>query len=675
MEHNTKLSLYNFLLHRIIPQTSDDDESGKTDIQIIASADVHLVAAEKAIDAGNDRLAVTHCQNALTLLGEKRWEKDTNDLTISIYAKLAKAERLSTNFKKALEEIEKVLQRSLTKPQKIEIYCLKILTLAILEKPNEVITVTYELFGQIDFNLKEEPPENFSIEVLQSLPPISEEWKFFLLCILKTFGEMVYTAKPELCLSIVYTEMHFCLEHGYSPLALQCFCDYALVLSWQLDKFELGYDLAKLAFESLKSPENDLSKPTVLHIYHGLIRPWREPISDVTEALLEAFRCGVESNDELVGGFAILVYLDLLRTEGQSLSKLSAEYFQRISDLKKLGWEYHLPYAQIGHQLSLQLQGSNEIVFDEKTELERLIERKNYTAVFFYYHSIVMIDCLLGNFENAIAASKEADKYQESTTGLIVAAENNFYDSICQLNICSSDKNKGQQDYLSKVATNQQKLERWSQHGPMNFLHKYWLVEAERFRTLRNYTDAASCYERAITLAIESGITQDIALSYELAGNFYLLQGQSNIGRNRIKKAYENYANWGAIVKTEQLGIRFTWLSKNTIRISKNGRLRNRKREINDPLETWVSSSFFKNIENKAILQNCRIYYFRIQKTLVLEFPNDEQMNQAWRNAGFHINEAARRVGDLIHKVKYCSPNLEYKPFSVSEIAGLAHNN
>ena len=49
--------------------------------------------------------AVTHCQNALTLLGEKRWEKDTNDLTISIYAKPAKAKRLSTNFKKTFMDI------------------------------------------------------------------------------------------------------------------------------------------------------------------------------------------------------------------------------------------------------------------------------------------------------------------------------------------------------------------------------------------------------------------------------------------------------------------------------------------------------------------------------------------------------------------------------------------
>ena len=50
-------------------------------------------------------------------------------------------------------------------------------------------------------------------------------------------------------------------------------------------------------------------------------------------------------------------------------------------------------------------------------------------------------------------------------------------------------------------------------------------------------------------------------------------------------------------------------------------------------------------------------------------------MNLAWREAGIDIVKAASKVGDLIQKVKYCSPNLEYKPFTVAEIAGLIQDD
>ena len=40
----------------------------------------------------------------------------------------------------------------------------------------------------------------------------------------------------------------------------------------------------------------------------------------------------------------------------------------------------------------------------------------------------------------------------------------------------------------------------WAQHAPMNYLHKFYLVEAERASVLGNDGEAREYYDKAITL-------------------------------------------------------------------------------------------------------------------------------------------------------------------------------
>jgi hypothetical protein len=54
----------------------------------------------------------------------------------------------------------------------------------------------------------------------------------------------------------------------------------------------------------------------------------------------------------------------------------------------------------------------------------------------------------------------------------------------------------------------------------MNFLHKYYLVEAERHRVLGNIVEAMELYDRAITLAKEHEYINEEALANELAAKF-----------------------------------------------------------------------------------------------------------------------------------------------------------
>ena len=59
-----------------------------------------------------------------------------------------------------------------------------------------------------------------------------------------------------------------------------------------------------------------------------------------------------------------------------------------------------------------------------------------------------------------------------------------FYDSLARLAISPSISSAKQEKLLLKVSSNQEKMHKWAQHAPMNFQHKYDLVEAEKSQSI-----------------------------------------------------------------------------------------------------------------------------------------------------------------------------------------------
>jgi hypothetical protein len=58
--------------------------------------------------------------------------------------------------------------------------------------------------------------------------------------------------------------------------------------------------------------------------------------------------------------------------------------------------------------------------------------------------------------------------------------------------------------YLSQVRANQEKMQIWAFHAPMNYQHKYDLVAAETARVLGDRLEAIDLYDRTIATAKEN---------------------------------------------------------------------------------------------------------------------------------------------------------------------------
>jgi serine phosphatase RsbU (regulator of sigma subunit) len=103
-------------------------------------------------------------------------------------------------------------------------------------------------------------------------------------------------------------------------------------------------------------------------------------------------------------------------------------------------------------------------------------------------------------------------------------------------------------------------MKKWAYHAPMNYQHKYDLVEAERARVLNRDADAMEYYDRAIAGAKENEYVNEEALALELTAKFYLEKGREKIAQVYMMDARYAYLRWGAMAKVKDLDERYPQL-------------------------------------------------------------------------------------------------------------------
>ena len=131
--------------------------------------------------------------------------------------------------------------------------------------------------------------------------------------------------------------------------------------------------------------------------------------------------------------------------------------------------------------------------------------------------------------------------------GLAIA---NFYRSLARL--ARFEENK-ERKLLTKVVKDQKQMKLWAKHAPMNFLNKWHLVEAERFRVVGQNSKAHKHYKEAVKEARQSGFLNEEAIALELFAKFFLKNDDEGLAGHYMREAYAAYARWGAVAKLKHL--------------------------------------------------------------------------------------------------------------------------
>ncbi|MCP4047987.1 MAG: AAA family ATPase, partial [Gammaproteobacteria bacterium] len=554
-------------------------ESGADRYRLI---DLNLKAGRRAMAAAAHDSALVYFQVGVTLLPENTWHTD-HKLSIHLYTLAAEAAYLLGAFDKMEQFSETVLQQACTPLDQAKIFefrtdfyqsqgqlaeaartALHALNLFGLDIPihpkqsdvehgmQEVKTVLADLGPTLDIQL----------ERLLNHEEMTDPTMLAALNILDKGQPAAFWYDAKLMFLILVAGFKLSIQYGLSAATARILSFYASYLCGQGD-IKTGYQIGQFVLKLEK--RHDIFASAIARYYiDALVTPWKEHIRHTLSNILVDHQPMLESGQLYRAGISLQVYCHRSLAVGTNLEQLEQEMVLYGSTLKQLKQVRTLELFHIFWLFVRNLCGTAPIGWQldsESFDLEKLrirwLETKNVNGLMTVYMYQCMLSYLFERFPLAAEQATSAEPYLDVHTFGPPTPSYYLYDSLARLAVYFDLPTTEQKYVLDRVNAHQSKMRYWAEHAPMNFRHKYLLVEAELARVLDNDSQAREYYDQSIELAHEHQYINEEALAYEVAARFYLAKGNLTISHLYLREAHYAYQCWGATAKVKDLESRY----------------------------------------------------------------------------------------------------------------------
>jgi PAS domain S-box-containing protein len=541
-------------------------------------ATLNLTAGHKAKQATAYGAAVKYFAIGRHLLPSDSWQTQYN-LTLALHVEAAEATYLNAEIDQMEDLAETVLQQAKTALDTVKIYGIRILAYTSQGQLIEAIDTGLTALRQFGIDLSTTPTpedierlsqetqrlmENKTPADLLNLPEMTNPQFLAALEILDAIGVPVYLAMPQLSGSVIATQMNLSITYGNSASSALAYANYGLFLCAIVGDFDQGYEFAQLALSLLSKLKAKKIATRVLFVTTTFTVHWKAHAKDTLKLLQDAYSSGWESGNLMDLGYAAYGYGYHAYLVGCELVQLEQDMTAYGKVLEQINQQTQFNYNELYRQTVLNLLGktANPSTFLDDAEQERALlaryqEASDNTGVWHFLFLKVTLCYLFNEFEKACDYAEQAQHYLSGGKGMLNVAVFYFYASLAQLAILPNQAESVQQQILETITINQEKFRIWATHAPMNHLHKFDLIEAEKRRVLGEKVVAVDAYDRAIAGAQANGYVQEAALANELAAKFYLEWGKGKVAAGYMQEAYYGYARWGAQAKIVDLEHRY----------------------------------------------------------------------------------------------------------------------
>jgi PAS domain S-box-containing protein len=541
-------------------------------------AKLNLQAGQKALAATAYEAAFKYFNTGLKLLDVDSWQCEY-DLTLALHSEAAEAAYLSGHFDEMERLVEAVLNRAKTVLDTVKVYDSRIQAWMSRGDSKEALKTGLEVLQRLGIRLVEAPSQldvqaeleetasrlaGWEIEDLIDLPEMTEPVPLAAIYILASTLGSAYSVSPALLVLIVCKMVNLSIAHGNAMWSLLGYAAYGMTLCGVVQDFELGYRFGKLSLNLAKRSNKKRGNFKALLMVNSSIIYRKAHLKETLPSLAEAYQSGIESGEFEYASYCAINVCYYSFYAGQELTELgqkTAIYRKATHQIRR---DIPATYLAMLQQTILNLRGQSEnpsrlvgCLYDEEQALSQAIAVKDGTSLHWLYSNKLILCYLFGEYEQAAKTATLAEPYLSAATGLISVAIFYFYDSLIVLSLFANASNSEKEAWLSRVNANQEKMQKWAYHAPMNFLHKFQLVEAEKARVLGQFFEAEGFYEQAIQGAKENEYLQEEALSYELAAKHYLACGRERFAQLYMKESHYCYERWGATAKVKDLETRY----------------------------------------------------------------------------------------------------------------------
>jgi predicted ATPase/signal transduction histidine kinase/tRNA A-37 threonylcarbamoyl transferase component Bud32 len=544
-------------------------------------AQLNLIAGRKARVSTAYVAARQYLTVGLELLAADTWQTQY-DLTLALYSEAAGAAYLNGDIEQMDRLASIVRNRAKTVLDKVKIYRVSVLGYSSQHKLQEGIKIGLEILDLLGIKLPEYPSQSDILQALEEtksawagkriedlidLPDMTDPEKLAAMDLLFDVIHPAYDGNPGLFTLCALQMVNLSMQYGNSPLSAQGYGSYGIVLCGVVFDIDSGYQFGQLALKLLERFNSKKIKAAVCFLVNHFSLHWKEHTKETLKPVLEGYQSGLETGDLLFAAFDAWAYCVHSYWLGKELAGLEREMAKYSDAIDRINQNLILSYLNRYWQVVLNLMGRSGNprrligeAYDEQTRFPMMVETSDrYGLGDLHLHKFILC-YLFEDYPQALEHAATTESYLDAMIATLSVPPFHFYDSLVRLAVFADASESERERILEKVAANQAKMELWAHHAPMNYLHKLYLIEAERHRVRTEYIQAMDYYDKAIAVAKENEYIQEEALAHELAAKFYLTWGKEIIAQTYITNAYYAYARWGAKAKVEDLEKRYPQL-------------------------------------------------------------------------------------------------------------------
>jgi len=589
----THLLIGRLLLHRTSPRNIEDKifdivNQINLGIDLITQpseryqiAKLNFTAGKKAKIATAYVASLNYSETACSLLSKDCWQQNYK-FTLLLYELMADTAYLTGNFTRAEMLINILLSNAINILDQVKAYEIKIQIAISQNKPTDAIRVGLDLLSSLGIDLPDNPDEGdvnrylselgsklskSSPESLVSLPIMSGGKQLASMRILSSLLNAAYLGLPNLLPIIVAKQVDLSVTYGNTTISPSAYANYGLILCSIVDDIDEGYRFSNLAIKLLDTIDSTEFHAKTLEVVYLAIKHWKNHIILTLDPLLESYKIGLESGDLESASFATLDYCTHSFVTGKNLTELEREmskysafakdFHQRmVFNLNELNRRTVLNLSQKSDNSTLLLGNAG----DEDKILLNYKQNKELSYLAFFYINKLLLCYLFSDHNHAVEIAAQAEKYLEGIPGQVFVPLFYFYDALSWLSLYPNLEEIEQEAALLRIVSHQNKIAKWADLAPMNYAHKLYLIQAEKYRVLGEKVKAIELYDLAIAEAKDNHYIQEEALANELTAQFYLGWNKEKIAAVYMQEAYYCYAHWGSKAKTDDLEKRYPLL-------------------------------------------------------------------------------------------------------------------
>ncbi len=543
-------------------------------------AELNLQAEKKAKNSAAYRAAYNYASTGLSLLAPDAWTSAYR-LALTLHVEAAESAYLCMDFETMERLTGTVIAQARSIIDAVDAYDVMIRSLITQNRIDEAVETGSTVLRKLGASIPDVRRigtvtilrylirvklrlfrKNF--EELSSFRDMTDPRVRSVIRIIYVFAGVVGRIYPPSAFFLTLFTITQYLSHGYLPYTAYSFIYYAWISNYLFGSFDTASGYATVALNVLDRYDAKVLKAKIYFFYYAFIMHWRYHLKSILKPLLEGYNLGLETGDFEFGGYCINVHLSYQFFLGARLDELEESIEHFTDSLREIRQERACYINEIYRAACRTLrQGSSEpwALASENVDLNDvrgLFERtSDRNALFNMRFCEMLLAFLFGHIDHAERSADYLAKNADAMYSLPNVPTAVFYATLVHLAAYETASPARRRQLRSVIRSNSAKIKKWMKGAPMNFMHRWYLVEAERCRIDGRDLRAMELYDRAIESADQNEYLNDRAIANECAARFYVSRNRPKSARSYLVEARHCYTHWGALAKVREIETRY----------------------------------------------------------------------------------------------------------------------